>query len=218
MRLADALRPLLPRVPIARLPWRFPDGDTFVLPLVPRDAVWVDLRLPHPRLGVRPEAPAPSGPATPFQAMLAARAVGPLVAVEQAALDRRVTFRFGAAEGFVPVAAVDLVLELTGRHGNAILVDPEGTVLGAWREVGADVNRYRQVRPGLAYVPPPPYTKLDPRGADPAVVRALLRDRPLAQAHREIDGIGPLGSALWAARAGVDPAVPLVDDALEAAV
>jgi predicted ribosome quality control (RQC) complex YloA/Tae2 family protein len=218
LRLAAALRPLLARVPIARLPWRFPDADTLVLPLVPRDAVWVDLRLPHPRLAVRPDAPSTGGPATPFQAMLAARAVGPLVAVEQAALDRRATFRFGAAEGFVPVPAVDLVLELTGRHGNAILVDPEGTVLGAWREVGADVNRYRQVRPGVAYVPPPPYAKLDPRAADPAVVRAVLRGHPLAHAHRRVDGIGPLGTALWAARAGVDPAVPLVGEALEAAV
>ena len=99
--------------------------------------------------------------------------------------EKRVTLRFGADAGFVPAPAVDLVCELTGRHGNLILVAPDrGTVLGAWREVGADVNRYRQVRPGLAYVPPPPYDKLDPRTATPAVLRAVLHDRPRAEAHR----------------------------------
>ncbi len=218
LRLAAALRPLRERLPSERLPWRFPDADTLVLPLVPHGALWVDLRLPRPRLALRDEAPPPSGPATPFQSLLAARAVGPLLAAEQAALDRRLALRFGASEGFVPAPAVDLVLELTGRHGNAILVDREGRVLGAWREVGADVNRYRQVRAGLPYVPPPPYEKLDPRQADPSVVRSVLRGRPLSQAHRRIDGVGPEGTATWAARAGVDPAEPLEGEALEAAL
>ena len=218
LRLAAALRPLRERLPCERLPWRFPDADTLVLPLVPHGALWVDLRLPHPRLALREQAPPPAGPATPFQALLAARAVGPLVAAEQAALDRRVVLHFGADAGFVPVPAVDLVLELTGRHGNAILVDRAGRVLGAWREVGADVNRYRQVRAGLPYVPPPPYEKLDPRDADPSVVRSVLRGRPLAQAHRRIDGVGPQGTAIWAGRAGVDPSEPLEGEALEAAL
>lgn len=218
LQLAAALRPLLERVPSERLAWRFPDADTLVLPLAPAGALWVDLRLPHPRLAWRTDAPPPSAPCSPFQALLAARAVGPLHAAEQAALDRRVVLRFGAAVGFVPAPPVDLVLELTGRHGNAILVDPTGVVLGAWREVGADVNRYRQVRPGLRYVPPPPYEKLDPREAEPAVLRSVLRGRPLAHAHRRIDGIGPAGAAAWAARAGVDADAPLDGADLEAVV
>lgn len=216
--MAAALRPLRERLPSGRLPWRFPDADTLVLPLVPHGALWVDLRLPRPRLALREEAPPAAAAATPFQALLAARAVGPVVAAEQAALDRRASLHFRADAGFVPAPAVELVLELTGRHGNAILVDDGGRVLGAWREVGADVNRYRQVRAGLAYVPPPPYDKLDPRAADPSLVRSALRGRPLSQAHRRIDGVGPEGTATWAARAGVDPAEPLEGTALDAAL
>jgi predicted ribosome quality control (RQC) complex YloA/Tae2 family protein len=218
LRLAAALRPLQERLPCDRLAWRFPDADTLVLPLVPHGAVWVDLRLPRPRLAVTDRLPAPTGPATPFQALLAARALGPLVAAEQSALDRRASLHFGADAGFVPAPAVELVLELTGRLGNAILVDGAGRVLGAWRDVGADVNRYRQVRAGLLYVPPPPYDKLDPRTAEPATVRSALRGRPLSRAHKRVDGVGPELSALWAARAAVDPDAPLEDADLEAAV
>jgi predicted ribosome quality control (RQC) complex YloA/Tae2 family protein len=218
LRLAAALAPLQARLPAARLPWRFADAATMVLPLVPHGALWIDLRLPSPRLAWREDAPPPGGPVTPFQASLAARAVGPLLAADQAALDRRVTLRFGAEEGFVPVEAVDLELELTGRHANAVLVDGEGRVLAAWRDVGADVNRYRQVRPGLTYVPPPPYEKLDPRTADPGELSGALRGRKLAQAHRVVDGIGPSGTRAWASLAGLDPDTTLEGAALTSAL
>ncbi len=218
LRLAAALAPLQAVVPAARLPWRFADAATFVLPLVPRGALWIDLRLPSPRLAWRDDAPPPGGPFTPFQASLAARAVGPLLAADQAALDRRVTLRFGSEEGFVPAEAVDLEVELTGRHANAVLVDGEKRVLAAWRDVGADVNRYRQVRPGLTYVPPPPYQKLDPRSADHEVLATALRGRKLTQAHKVIDGIGPSGTRHWATLADVDPDTTLEGEALAAAL
>ncbi len=218
LRLAAALAPLEARLPAARLPWRFADAATIVLPLVPHGALWIDLRLPSPRLAWREDAPPPGGPVTPFQASLAARAVGPLLAADQAALDRRVTLRFGAEEGFVPVDAVDLEVELTGRHANAVLVDGGGRILTAWRDVGADVNRYRQVRPGLPYVPPPPYVKLDPRTADRAELSAALHGRTLAQAHRVVDGIGPSGTRGWARLAGLEPESVLEGETLTAAL
>jgi predicted ribosome quality control (RQC) complex YloA/Tae2 family protein len=218
--LAAALRPLHARLlqgPVERLAWRFPDERTLVLPLVPSGALWIDLRLPAPRLAIR-DGPLPDGAAaTPFQFLVAARATGPLRSAEQAALDRRLTLAFEAGGGFVPTEPVRLEIELTGRNANLVLTTPDGLILGAWRDVGADLNRFRQVRAGLRYVPPPPYRKLDPRSTEPALLRGALAGRPLAKAHQAIDGIGPRLTAALGAAAGVDPRTPLEGDALDAA-
>jgi predicted ribosome quality control (RQC) complex YloA/Tae2 family protein len=219
--LAQALRPLTERLhqgDVPRLAWRFPDPRTFVLPIVPHGALWIDLRLPLPRLALRDDALPGGQVPSAFQAMLAARATGPLVAVRQAALDRRVTLAFGAGTGFVPTEPARLEIELTGRNANVVLTTPDGLILGAWREVGADVNRFRQVRPGIAYEPPPPYEKLDPRSATTEELRTVLAGRPLARAHRAIDGVGPRLTAAWSKIAGVDPQEPLEGASLEAAL
>jgi predicted ribosome quality control (RQC) complex YloA/Tae2 family protein len=218
--LAAALRPLHARLragPVGGLAWRFPDARTLVLPLVPSGALWIDLRLPSPRLAVR-EGPLPEGgPATAFQALVAARATGPLRSAEQAALDRRVTLAFDPGGGFVPTEAVHLEIELTGRNANLVATTTDGLILGAWREVGSELNRFRQVRAGLQYRPPPPYQKLDPRRAGGEQLRSALVGRPLAKAHQAIDGIGPRLTAAWAAAAGVDARAPLDGAALDAA-
>jgi predicted ribosome quality control (RQC) complex YloA/Tae2 family protein len=219
--LAAALEPLHARLPAAHLGWRFPDATTLVLPLVPAEAgaLWIDLRPNAPRVAlVSAAGDARAAPQTPFQAQLKARTVGPLLAAEQAALDRRFTLRFDAGDGFVPTAAVRLEVELTGRNANAVLCDDAGVILGVVREVGSDVNRHRQLRPGLAYRPPPPYTKLDPRVADGASLANALAGRPIAGAHTSIDGVGRALSAAWARLAGLDVRTPLDDATLPAAL
>lgn len=233
--LARELRPLQARLPAERLNWRFPDPHTFVLPLVPAGALWIDLNLPDPRVEWRPgQAGVPdggpsgrsgggsparqNGTATAFQSLLAARAGGALLAAEQQGLDRVVHLGFAADDGFVPRPPVTLVLELTGRHANAMLLDEAGTILGVHREVGGDRNRFRQLRAGLAYRPPPPYDKLDPRRAGQDDLAEALSGRPLIQAHRRIDGLGPSGGVAWAALAGLDAGEPLSEAQLPLAL
>lgn len=219
--MAAALAPLRERLPASHLGWRFVDAVTFVLPLGPgtAGALWLELRPPEPRLTLaRDASDARAGPFTPFQAQLKARATGPLKAVLQAALDRRCTLRFGASGGFVPSPTVWLEVELTGRHANAVLRDASGRILGVVREVGADVNRHRQLRPGLAYRPPPPYSKLDPRSATPAALAAALEGVPISRAHRHVDGVGKTLSGAWARAAGVDAQQPLEGSTLERAL
>lgn len=221
LALAAALAPLQERLPAQHLGWRFAGARVLVLPLVPASAgmLWLDLHPPAPRLTLVGDAGDATGTAhTPFQAQLKARAVGPLLGAEQAALDRRLTLRFGPGDGFVPEAAVRLEIELTGRHANAVLCDEAGLIMGVLREVGADVNRHRQLRPGLHYRPPPPYDKLDPRSAPPqALAQALLGIR-LEQAHTRIDGLGRSLTRAWARYAGVDPRQPLDEPARDAAL
>ncbi len=162
--IAEALKPLQERLPSERLSWRFPDAHTFVLPLT-EGALWLYLKPPRPFLSFERDFPATTGSHSPFQALLAARAVGPLLDAEQVKLDRVVHFKFGPSQGFVEHPEVRLVAELTGRNCNLILLSEKGTILGVMREVRSSVNRYRELRSGLTYLSPPPYDKIDPRTA-----------------------------------------------------
>jgi predicted ribosome quality control (RQC) complex YloA/Tae2 family protein len=219
--LAQALDPLQARLTRGDTPpvaWRFPDVDTLVLqPHGWASALWIDLRPPHPQVALleRPHQVATRAP-TGFQALLAARAQGALLAAEQAALDRRFTLRFAAGSGFVPTPAVRLHVELTGRNANAILTDESGVILGAWRDIGREVNRYREIRPGINYRPPPPYQKPDPRAVTARDLAALLAGVRLRDVPRTLDGIGPRLAAAWAGLAGIEPDAPLTSVELPA--
>ena len=219
--LAAALASLRARLPVRHLGWRFADATTLVLPLEPpaAGALWLELAPPAPRLTLAADAAdARVGPFTPFQAQLRARALGALEGADQAALDRRCTLRFGAGTGFVPSPPVWLEVELTGRHANAILREEGGRILGVLREVGPELNRHRQLRPGLSYRPPPPYHKIDPRDATVEALSAALRGCPLARAHTRVDGVGRELTAAWAQAAQLDPQQPLEGAALAHAV
>lgn len=56
-----------------------------------------------------------------------------------------------------------LVIEIMGRHSNAILVDARGRVLDALKRVPPSTSRVRPILPHLSYAPPPPQEKADPR-------------------------------------------------------
>src|SRR5690606_10371292 len=128
---------------------------------------------------------------SPFQEQLVARAVGELVRATQPALDRIVRLEFAPGEGFVPEPGVTLVAELTGRNANLILLSDDGVILGVERALSSEQNRYRQLRPGIAYVPPPPYEKLNPLEVDDAALAAALDGRSLAEVRAVVDGMGP---------------------------
>ena len=215
--LAAALSRLAPLLPAERRAWRFLDATTFVLPLHGGPALWLWNRPPEPRLELRDDVPEGTRTFSAFQEQLLARVAGPLERAEQHKLDRVVRLHFGATEGFVPGEATTLVFELTGRNCNLILVR-DATVVGAAREVGADINRFRQVRSGLAYVPPPPYDKLDPRTVAPDILRETLRGRTLSRVKSLVDGIGPTLSRALAVHGDLDRGTVLQGAALERAV
>lgn len=203
LQIAAVLRGL-PDLPLPTKGWRFPAEDAAVLVLPGGLDLVLRYRPPRPELALERKA-AGGPPRTPFQKLLSARARGPLMRAEQLKLDRVVIFEFGGETGFVDTPPSRLVFELTGRNANLILTDLEGTILGVDRPVGPEQNRYRQVRPGLAWTPPPPYRKLDPRALRPDDLEPLV-DQPLARALvRTVDGIGPQLAAEAARRAGFEP-------------
>ncbi len=201
--IAEVVRKLEPLLPSERQSWRFPDPYTFVLPLA-EGALWFYLKLPQTQLAYRLDYPETSGPKSGFQALLAARAAGRLERVKQYKLDRVACFFFAERQGFVATPAVTLVAELTGRNGNLILLQ-DGTIIGAMREVSASVNRFRQIRPGLAYTPPPPYEKLDLRDVPPEGLREALIGKRLSQLRKLVDGIGPELTRALSGLSGVAP-------------
>ncbi|AEB12075.1 Rqc2 family fibronectin-binding protein [Marinithermus hydrothermalis] len=208
------LRDLTPKLPRRTLGWVFPDEGSAAVWLEGLGNLVLRYRPPHPILTLEPER-LEGDPKTPFQRLVATRARGRLVALEQHQLDRVVTLAFEGERGFVDTPPARLVFELTGRNANLILTDPEGRILGVDREVNRQINRYRELRPGLPYTPPPPYTKLDPRTLGPEDLQALL-GQPLAQGLvQHVDGIGPNLARELARRAGLTPGTPVAPEHLE---
>lgn len=200
--IAEGLRRVAPLIPSTRLSWRFPDAYTFVLPLK-KGALWLYNRPPNARLEYKNDVPTFGKTHSGFQDLLVARAAGDLLAAEQVKLDRALRLTFAASRGFVETPAVTLIAELTGRNCNLILLDEAGTILGAAREVPGTINRFRVVRAGLPYEPPPPYEKLDPRGLGEKELADILTGRKLNDVRGVLDGVGPELTAAVAQLAGV---------------
>ncbi|MEN6355681.1 MAG: NFACT family protein [Armatimonadota bacterium] len=82
--------------------------------------------------------------------------------IEQVGMDRVMKMHLGYPDG----TRLTLILEIMGKHSNLILVNDEGKVLGAAKNIGSSVSRYRQVLPGRDYIPPPGDEKCDIRNID----------------------------------------------------
>ncbi len=132
--------------------------------------------------------------------------------IEQISFDRVVRLCFSNCEHLGPSSRRTLMCELTGRHGNCVLLDERGQILEAGKHITARVNRYREILPGLAYVPPPQFERLDPAHITAQVLgeRAVGDRRDLASWLRgNLHGCSDLFLAEACYRAQLDPAAPL---------
>lgn len=103
----------------------------------------------------------PRGPAQPpaFCMLLRKHLEGArLVEVVPHGFDRVFSLLF-SADG----ALLRLVVELSGRHSNLVLVNQEGIVVDALKRISHRLNRVRETLPGRPYQPPP----VDERKPDP---------------------------------------------------
>ena len=82
-----------------------------------------------------------------------------------------------ADEGSLPpgwtLDETTLIVEVMGRHSNAILVDANGVILDALKRVPPSTSRVRPILPHLAYAPPPPQEKADPAAVTAAQIHHL---------------------------------------------
>ncbi|MFC3834651.1 MULTISPECIES: NFACT family protein [Deinococcus] len=226
LMLARVLRDLAPMLPARTLGWVFPDETTAALLLDGVGNLVLGYRPPQPVLFVSRER-LRGDPRSPFQRTLAARARGDLLRVEQLKLDRVVALHFAGESGFVDQAPTRLIFEVTGRNANVLLLEEGegfgGRILMAAREVTGRRNRFRTIRSGGPYTPPPPYDKPDPRTLTDAQAQALA-SVPVERWRDHLDGLGPLLGAELVRRAGLEPgdvpgqAWPQVLDALRSVV
>lgn len=206
--LAQVLRDLGPHLPARHLGWVFPDETTAALLLDGVGNLVLSYRPPQPALFVSRER-LRGDPHNGFQRYLAARVRGDLVKAEQLKLDRVVALHFAGETGFIDQPPSRVLFEVTGRNANMLVLEAgegfEGRIALAAREITGSRNRFRSVRSGGTYTPPPPYDKLDPRTVTPEQIAALA-PLPLVHWRDRIDGLGPLLNAELARRADLNPA------------
>ena len=52
-------------------------------------------------------------------------------------------------------SGIRIVFEMTGRHANIIVIDNEDIIAGAIRTITGKESGFREIRPGVHYIPPP---------------------------------------------------------------
>ena len=92
-----------------------------------------------------------------------------------------------------------LIAETMGKHSNLVLVDAEsGRIIDSIKRISIDVNRVRQILPGLPYVAPPSQGKLDFWTADAAAIEERIvkgtadaSQQPGKALMNAVQGLGP---------------------------
>ncbi len=199
----------LPPTPLPTRGWAFPGPGTAVLRL-PTGDLAIHYQPPEPSLSLGRKVEG-GAPITPIQRALQSHARGRLMRIEQHKLDRVVFLDFEGEKGFVEAPPVRVIVELTGRNANLILTSREGKIIAIDRPVTKKHNRYRELLPGHAYTPPPPYEKLDPRRITAEALRPLV-GQPLKKIIGLVDGLGPRLTRRLAGLAGI-PIEQTVDEA-----
>jgi predicted ribosome quality control (RQC) complex YloA/Tae2 family protein len=149
-------------------------------------------------------------PAPPTFCMLLRKYIegGRITAIRQVGRDRICRITINATDELGNPVDFTLVAEVMSKHSNLVLLHPNGRIVDAIRRVSEEVNRYRELLPGLPYIPPPPTAKLDPAGVDSAVLAGALTDPSLPAWQLlldTVDGLGPMLAKEAVARAGHPP-------------
>ncbi|MEF2278135.1 NFACT family protein [Deinococcus sp. YIM 134068] len=205
LMLARVLRDLSGHLPGRNLGWAFPDETTAALLLDGVGNLVLAYRPPQPVVFLSRER-LRGEPNNGFQRFLANRVRGDLIKAEQLKLDRVFALHFAGETGFVDQPPARLLFEVTGRNANLLVLEAgegfEGRITLAAREITGSRNRFRTVRTGGVYTPPPPYEKLDPRRMTEEDARTLV-ELPIGKWRERVDGLGLLLGAELVRRSGL---------------
>ena len=129
---------------------------------------------------------------------------GRIVGVKQTQTERIIEFYIDTVNEMGFSVNKKLIVEIMGKHSNLILLDlSTDKIIDSIKRISIDVNRYRQLLPGLVYVLPPPQNKLDFWTAQESEMRERLlqsgNESPKA-IMASIQGFGPTAAEeLWRA-------------------
>lgn len=148
---------------------------------------------------------------------------GRISRIYQHGLDRIIFLEIYVREERGTIATKSLIIEIMGKHSNIIFIG-DGIIVDAIKRVGSNINRFRQILPGIAYQYPPGQNRLDLLSEPTIKFLEALRSQQnnlLAKAIiNAASGIGVLSSTEIAWRAGLPDNIKLeeMDDADFAAV
>ncbi|MBQ6528466.1 MAG: NFACT family protein [Clostridia bacterium] len=145
---------------------------------------------------------------------------GRILSVRQVAGDRVIHIDMDIIDELGDHVLRRLILEIMGRHSNLILTDGEGRIIEATRHVSQDMNRVRQILPGLTYEAPPPQDKMIPERANQQELYERLTaqgDVPLFKAlSQSVMGLSTVTARELAIRV-LQPGEEKAEDLMEAA-
>jgi predicted ribosome quality control (RQC) complex YloA/Tae2 family protein len=99
--------------------------------------------------------------------------------IEQMGTDRVIRFQLEKQNRVGTARRVFLIVELIGRNSNIILVDKDtGLIIDALRRVTHQMSRFRQILPKVAYLPPPPQTRLNPQTGSLTEFKEMICSHP----------------------------------------
>jgi predicted ribosome quality control (RQC) complex YloA/Tae2 family protein len=160
----------------------------------------------HARLHVTQEKPRKlTSEPPPFVMLLRKHLEGQrLLALRQPRWERLVELGFGrrTGEGAASEPLLWLIIEVMGRISNLVLCDANGVILGSLRQVGADVNRYREIAPHIPYKYPPPQYRLLGGQPTPRLEGTTLAGEELHQGAQESVLTSNTAPRLWQVLAG----------------
>lgn len=111
---------------------------------------------------------------------------GRILSVSQPATERILSFHLETINEMGYSVNKRLICELMGKHSNLILIDEaSGKIIDAIKRVSIDVNRYRQILPGMLYVSPPPQDRKDLWTADAQDVADIRQIQGLSASAAE---------------------------------
>ncbi len=135
---------------------------------------------------------------------------GRICSIRQLGADRVCEIIVLARNEFFDEVSLRLIIELTGKHANLVLLEPSGAIVDCLRRISAGDDAARMLLPGFPYEPIPPQGKLDPFSAPlEAFESAALSPNPLRALTASFDGVSkqtaaaliaaaPSGGALFA--------------------
>ncbi|HHV57034.1 MAG TPA: fibronectin/fibrinogen-binding protein [Firmicutes bacterium] len=131
-----------------------------------------------------------------------------LVGIRRPPAERIIGLRFEGRDELGERQDLELIAEIMGKHSNIILVNTKsGLILEAIKHVTEEINRFREVLPGLPYRNPPAQDRVPPAELTELAFYSALQARGKAVVPAlvgTLSGFSPLLAREVAARAGVD--------------
>ena len=116
--------------------------------------------------------------------------------VEQIEMERIIAFTISSKNEIGDPITRTLIVEIMGRHSNAMLLDEEGKIIDSLKHLPPALNSYRIVLPGQQYVTPPAQNKLNAYTANETemeqIIQSVTEPKEIVQA---LAGFSPLHAA-----------------------